>query len=266
MKKTLLAVLLAMVLPVMAQTTPTAPAAGSPAPMITVSDTAFAAGVTSALSDPNTNIVYLNQTGVNPIVNITQDGAGNRVGADATGGINPVVLSGSNQTVTIIQSGQGQAAGYNNVIDTLKLYTTSGASSVTIQQLGSSNTINATCGSGANCNNANINWKFQGDNNSLNFTGRGDSLISGINVTGNGNTFVSQMTGDNHSQLVNVNGSDNNTFNLTQTSSSPSNIVITQNGMGGTAFNISQTGSYSGVANIQATSAGGSFNITQRGR
>jgi hypothetical protein len=41
---------------------------------------------------------------------------------------------------------------------------------------------------------------------------------------------------------------------------------LAQNGAGGTTFNISQTGAFSNVANIQATSAGGSFNINQRSR
>ena len=265
MKKTLLAILLTMSFAAMAQTAPVAPTASSPAAMIQTSDTAFAAGVTTALGNATTNIVYIQQSGNTPIVNITQDGNSNRIGADALGTPNPMLLSGSNQTVTIIQSGVNGAAGNNNVINTLQLVTTAGASNVTIQQLGNSNFIDANCGGGtANCNNANVNWRFQGDSNSLNFTGSGDSLITGINTLGNGNTFNVAMTGDGHSQLVNVSG-DNNVFNLSQTASSPSNIVINQAG-GGTTFNVSQSGTYASVANIQAQSQGGSFNITQRSR
>jgi hypothetical protein len=266
MKKTLLAVLLAVALPAMSQTAPVSPTAPTIPAMISTSDTAFQAGVTTSLNDSHTNIVYIHQSGSTPTVNITQDGNGNRIGADASGTINPVILQGSNQVVTIVQEGAtNSVGGLNNVINTLQLVTTAGSSSVTIQQAGNSNFIDATCGGGsANCNNANINWAFVGNSNTLNFTGSGDHLTSGINVAGSGNQFSIAMTGDYHQQLVNVTG-DNNVFNLSQTSASPSSLVLSQNGTGST-FNISQSGTYSNVANIQSTANGGSFNITQRSR
>jgi hypothetical protein len=65
---------------------------------------------------------------------------------------------------------------------------------------------------------------------------------------------------------INLDTSNNNTVNVLQSSASMSSLALTQNGTGGTTFNISQTGTYSNVANIQATAAGGSFNIIQRSR
>jgi hypothetical protein len=239
-----------------APNTPSAPAQASPASMIAVTDTSFSAGVQTALNNATTNIIYLQQAGNNPVVNLTQDGNANRMGADASGNINAMILSGDNQNLTIVQSGDG------NLVNTLQLVTTSGISSVTIEQIGNSNIINAICGGGvANCNNANINWSFLGNSNSLDFTGGGNNLTSGINVAGNGNVFVSYMLGEGHQQLITVAG-DNNTFNLSQTSSSPSSMVVTQNGTGA-AFSVAQSGTYANVLNIQSAANGGSFNITQ---
>ena len=250
---------MAVTLPAFSQSAPTAPVAPtapSPVAMIATTDTGFSAGVRSALGAATTNIVYIQQTGNTPIVNILQDGNANRVGANAAGAINPMLLDGSNQTVTAIQQGNG------NLINTLQLVTTSGASAVQIQQLGNSNTVNAFCGdSTSNCNNANINWRFSGNTNSVNFTGQGNALTSGIDVLGNGNAFAIAMSGDLHQQLVNVRG-DNNTFNLSQTAAMASSLVINQNGTGAT-FNVSQSGTYAGVVNIQSAASGGSFNITQ---
>jgi hypothetical protein len=245
-----------------APSTPVAPTAPTPAPMIAVTDTAFSAGVTTALNQATTNIVYLQQSGNTPTVNILQDGNSNRSGASASGTINSMILQGDNQTVTIIQQGNG------NLVDTLQLVTTAGASQVTIQQIGNENSINAICGGGsANCNNANINWAFSGNSNTLNYTGSGNSLISGINVNGNGNSITDLQqgptTGSGHQQLITVTG-DNNTYNITQTASVASSIVNNQVGTG-TSFNFSQTGSYGGVINVQSQANGGSITISQHG-
>jgi hypothetical protein len=234
-----------------APTTPTAPTATVIPTGIQATDANFMAGVTTALSNATTNIVYIQQSGSTPTVSITQDGNSNKIGYGA-GTANPVMLNGDNQTVNIVQSGN------LNSVNTLALTTTSGSSTVSLLQNGNSNSANITC---ITCNAFKANWQFTGDNNSLNFSGNGANLISGANVAGNGNILNSLMTGDGHQQLVNVSG-DNNTINLTQTSATASSINLAQTGTG-TTFNISQSGSYSNVANVQATANGGSFNITQ---
>jgi len=231
--------------------------------MIAVTDTNFSAGVTAALGAATTNIVYLQQSGNTPVVNILQDGNSNRAGANASGTINALNLLGDNQKLTLVQQGDG------NLVNTLQLLTTAGSSQVTIQQVGNSNAINAFCGGGsANCNNASLNWAFVGNSNALNYTGSGNQLISGIIVNGNGNTFTDQQqgptSGAGHQQLISVSG-DNNSFNVTQTASVASSIVANQYGTG-TAFNFSQTGSYAGVINVQSAANGGSITISQRGR
>jgi hypothetical protein len=66
MKKTLLAVLLATSLPVMAQTAVTAPATPTPPTVVSVSPNA-----TAALAQSTTNRVFIDQSGENPNVNVT---------------------------------------------------------------------------------------------------------------------------------------------------------------------------------------------------
>ena len=248
---------------VFAQTVPTAPTAGTAPAITTQTSTSFASGVSSALRNATTNIIYLEQSGSTPTLSITPDGNSNRAGSDVSGSINSMVLKGNSQVVTIEQTGVG------NIINTLKLG--GDTSNVNIQQVGPLNSINAMCGdatTGAGCSNAALDWRLnssgKNSGNTLNYTGSGANLVSAIYVTGGGNTINSQQTGDNHQQLINISGSDNNTVNVLQSSASASSLVLSQNGTGSTTFNISQTGTYSNVANIQATAAGGSFNIIQR--
>jgi len=253
MKKIIIAVAIASAFAQTAwsQTAPTTPTATVVPAVIQATDQNFAAGVTTALSNPTTNIVYLQQSGSTPTVSITQDGNSNKIGY-GNGTANPVVLSGDNQTLNIIQSGN------LNSVNTLALTTTSGNSTVSLLQNGNSNSASVTC---VTCNAFQANWQFTGNSNSLNFQGNGSNLTSEASVSGNGNAITSLMTGNGHQQLVDVSG-NNNTINLTQTSATASSINLAQNGTG-TTFNISQTGTYSNVANVQTTANGGSFNITQ---
>jgi len=245
------------------QTVPGAPTAGTAPAITTENSTSFSAGVTSALHNATTNIIYLEQSGTTPTVSITQDGNSNRAGSDASGTVSSMVIKGNSQVVTIDQVGVG------NIINSLHLG--GDGANVNILQNGPLNTINATCGdssAGTGCANASLDWRLdssgrQTGGNTLNYTGQGANLVSSIYVTGGGNTINSQQTGDNHQQLINLTNTDNNTVNVLQSSATASSLVLTQNGTGSTTFNISQTGTYSNVANISATAAGGSFNIIQ---
>jgi hypothetical protein len=243
--------------PTAALVSPTIPA------MVTVSPNA-----TSALNESTTNSVFIDQSGTNPTVNMTQIGTGNKMGS----ALSPVYLRGQNQNIVVIQSGVGAASGNNNVVDLQVLNDTtalaggaSSGASVTIRQLGNSNTVDAVCGDAAgNCNKADINWRFAGNSNTMVFRGRGSELTSQIDVAGNGNAFNIAMIGDKHSQIINVDGGQN-VFNLSQTStgSTGSSIAIAQQGSG-TTYNVNQTGSVNNVLSINSVAGGGSFNILQR--
>ena len=267
MKKTLLSLALGMIIgSAFAQTAPTAPTQASAPTITTQATTRFAAGVTASLNASTTNIIYLEQTGNSPTVSINQDGNSNRAGSDASGAINSMVLNGNNQVVTIDQTGN------LNVINTLKV--TGNAANVYLLQLGDSNSANVSVGQTTSAsatqgvtNTAALDWRFTGNSNALNYTGNGPALQAAVYVTGNGNTLnMTQTSTAGQQALIDLTNSDNNTVNVSQTSASLSSLVLSQTGTGSTTFNIAQSGTYANVANIQAVSAGGSFNIIQRSR
>jgi hypothetical protein len=238
---------------VFAQSAPTSPTAPTIPTMITVSPNAAA-----ALADATTNSIFIDQNGINPTVNMTQIGSGNKMGSSTT----PVYLRGINQNIVGIQSGN------NNTISTLQIVNGAGGSvgaTVTIQQIGNSNTADIMCGdTTAGCDKANINYRFTGNSNTMLFRGQGSDITSQVDVSGNGNAFNIAVNGNKHSQIVSVAG-DNNVFNLAQnsTGTNGSSIVIAQQGTG-TTYNVQQSGSIDNVLNIRSTANGGSFNVLQR--
>ena len=251
---------------VYAQTAPTAPTQAS-APAITdQSTTRFAAGVTASLSASTTNIIYLEQTGTSPTISINQDGNSNRAGTDQTGTINSMILDGNSQVVTIDQTGN------SNKINTMKIK--GNQASVYLLQLGNSNAADISAGqttsvSGTAAGNTNalLDMRFDGNSNTLNYTGNGTTLQAALYVKGNGNTLnLEQQSTAGQQMLINLDTSNNNTVNVLQSSASMSSLVLAQNGTGSTTFNVSQTGTYANTANISAIAAGGSFNIIQRSR
>lgn len=261
MKKTYLAILLAIAMPAFAQTAVTAPTAPTVPATVTVSPNANA-----ALATATTNRIFIDQSGSNPDVNMTQDGTGNKAGSSAR----PVYLRGADQKIVTRQIGN------NNEINLEVVNPTTGASvgaTVTIQQIGDGNKVDAACGYGTastgspaltGCKNADLNWKFTGNNNEFQFRGTGDDLKSAVTVAGNGNKFWIDAVGDKHSQTLMVTG-DNNEFNLNQrsTGSSGSSIWIDQTGTGA-RFTVAQTGTVDNVLNIKSVATGGTFNITQK--
>jgi hypothetical protein len=261
MKKTLLAILLAVTLPAMAQTAVTAPAAPVIPTMVTVSPNA-----TAALANATTNRIFIDQSGDNPNVNMTQDGTGNAAGS----GGRPIYLRGIDQIVVTRQ------IGVNNDISLEAVNNTTGTGqgvNITIQQIGNTNRVDAACGYGnasdgttalSGCKAADINWKFTGNSNDLQFRGTGDDLKSAVDVTGNSNIFRIDAIGDKHSQTIKVAG-DSNTFDINQRSAGAagSSIWVDLAGNSNT-FTMSQTGTIDNVINIKSVSNSGTFNITQK--
>jgi hypothetical protein len=261
MKKTILAIVLAAALPVMAQTAVSAPTTPTIPNMITVSPNA-----TAALASATTNRVFIDQSGANPNVNVTQEGSGNIQGSAAR----PVYLRGIDQTVVTRQIGNTNEI----MLEAVNATTGSGQGvNITIQQIGNNNAVDAACGYGTasdgttaltGCKAADINWKFTGNNNELQFRGTGDDLKSAIDVTGNTNQFFIDAVGDKHTQTIKVVG-DTNTFNINQrsTGAAGSSIWVDLNGNSNT-MTIAQTGSVDNVLNIKSVSNSGTFNIVQK--
>jgi hypothetical protein len=261
MKKVLATFLFTAVTTAIAQTAVTAPSAPTIPTMATVSPNA-----TAALAIATTNRIFIDQSGDSPDVNMTQDGTGNKAGSAQR----PVYLRGIDQTVVTKQ------IGVNNNINLELVNDTTGSGkgvTVTVQQIGDSNIVDAACGYGTastggtaltGCNAADLNWKFTGDSNDFQFRGTGADLKSAVDVTGDSNVFRIDVIGDKHSQTIKVAG-DTNTFNINQrsTGAAGSSIWVDLAGNSNT-FTMSQTGTIDSVINIKSVSNSGTFNITQK--
>ena len=261
MKQTIITILLTAAFPVMAQTAVSAPSAPVIPNMVTVSPNA-----TAALANATTNRIFIDQSGDNPNVNMTQDGTGNAAGS----GGRPIYLRGIDQVIVTRQ------IGVSNEISLEAVNNTTGSGqgvNITIQQIGNSNRVDAACGYGnasdgttalSGCKAADINWKFTGNSNDLQFRGTGDDLKSAVDVTGNSNIFRIDAIGNKHSQTIKVAG-DTNTFDINQrsTGAAGSSIWVDLTGNSNT-FTMSQTGTIDNVINIKSVSNSGMFNITQK--
>jgi hypothetical protein len=261
MKQLLLVLALFAAFPAMAQTAVTAPSAPVIPNMVTVSPNA-----TAALAIATTNRIFIDQSGDNPNVNMTQDGTGNAAGS----GGRPVYLRGIDQKIVTRQIGVSNDISLEAVNDTTG---TGKGVNITIQQIGDSNKVDAACGYGTastggtaltGCNAADFNWKFTGDSNDFQFRGTGADLKSAVDVSGDSNIFRIDAIGDKHSQTIKVAG-DTNTFDINQrsTGATGSSVWVDLTGNSNT-FTISQTGTIDSVVNIKSVSNSGIFNITQK--
>jgi hypothetical protein len=261
MKQTIITILLAAAFPAMAQTAVSAPSAPVIPTMITVSPNA-----TSALATASTNRIFIDQSGANPNVNMTQDGSGNKAGS----AVRPIYLRGIDQTIVTKQVGATNEINLEVINDTTG---TGKGSTVTIQQIGNTNTVDAACGFGTastggtaltGCNSFDANWKFTGNSNLLQYRGTGADQTSSVDVTGNSNSFYMDVIGDKHTQTIKVAG-DTNTFNINQRSTGAAGSSIWVDLAGNSNnFTISQTGTIDSVVNIKSISNSGIFNITQK--
>lgn len=285
MKKTIITIMLLTAFPVFAQSVAvTPPSPNAPVnPVLNVS-----ANAVSALGSNTTNRVFIDQSGENPDVSITQTGVGNTVGSHAsyTKAITnipqrlvgsgtrsftvdtPITLRGADQDLTVVQTGN------NNTISLrAENPTTSGDGvNINIQQIGNSNFVDASCGGGTSstgtalttCKDATISWKWTGNSNVMQFKGSGDSLNSQVEVTGNSNEMYIDAIGDRHSQVIRVAG-DFNVFNISQTGNSTNGSSVWVDLTGNSnKFAISQAGTQDNVVHIKSVANTGNWNIVQR--
>lgn len=261
MKKVLLALALASAFPVFAQT-----AVDLPTPPVIPATATTSPNAAAALNNATTNQVFIDQSGINPDVNVVQEGSGNIAGSAAR----PMYLRGADQVLVTIQQGN------NNTINLELSNPVAGSNvgaTVTIQQLGDSNVVDAACGYGTSsdgvidltgCKAADLNWKFTGSANSLQFRGTGDDLKSAATVNGSANTIKIDALTDKQSQTLKISG-DFNDVNIKQDSlgASGSSVLIDQTGTGA-RFVIQQGGTVDNVVNIKSVATGGTFTVSQR--
>lgn len=220
----------------------------------------------AALSSATTNRIFLDQGGDNPQINLNQTGNSNRQGSQ----LSPIYLRGIGQSVTTIQTGN------SNEIDLAVVNATTGSgvgATVNAQQIGNSNKIDAACGSGTasdgttaltGCKAADLNWKFSGNSNTLQYRATGDNQRSAVTVSGNWNSFLIDSLSASNSQTLQVTG-DNNSMNILQkgTGASGGSVWVDLTGSSN-SIAVTQSGAVDSVANIKSASNSGVINIHQK--
>jgi hypothetical protein len=203
----------------------------------------------SAISWATDNSIYIDQTGDNSTITMTQDGAGNRVKGILTNGTagantDPAKLKGDNQTVTINQVGP------NNLL-TLGASTTTGTNGKGID-------INYSVDTGGNIAFINSNNNNQGVSagNLIDIIQLGGNAIATVSMLGNTNSLTVRSSGGGGNSIDAIIDADNVTAVVDQTLGGSNDTTLNLTGNKGTV-NVTSTG----AANItNVTQSGGGAN------
>ena len=222
------------------------------------------------------NSIYIDQSGDNTSVTVTQDGAGNVVrGIQGVGSDNttPAKIYGNSNTVTIDQVGSGNTLNFGVTTTVVNGYT------------GNQFNYSITGNNSTAIINSNSNGQGTSGSNIIDITQTGNSSYANINVLGSknsvtatttggsGNSVTSAINGDSNTQSIMFSGGGGNTANVTQgtTGATNSNGTVSITGVGASnSVTVSQTGGVAGVTNGDSAtvSLNGSSNtvgITQQG-
>ena len=236
------------------------------------------------------NSIYIDQSGDNSTIDVTQTGAGNVVrGIQGVGSSNttPAKIYGDNNAVDIRQIGStntlslgvntSTATGRSYGVD-LTYYVTGNSGTAVIN---SNNAASGTSGSNfidvrQTGNSAGLNLNVLGSkndftavtsggsNNSITATINADSTVNNISMTGGGSNSLTQTITSNKA-----------TNNITTVGAS-NGIVLTQSGTAGTnghaftldltgssnTFNVTQGGTIDTTVNLKSVGSGNAWNIT----
>jgi hypothetical protein len=198
------------------------------------------------------NSIYIDQSGSNSTISITQDGYGNVVKGIASGNSTPATIYGINNAVTVNQVGMSNTLSLGVQTTTGGTTTLPDGSTVSVPTINYSVTgNNATAVIDSNNDGAGAS---RGTYISIDQTG--NSANANINVRGNNNAIKAVTSGgDNNSVVATVKG-NTNVDNVVLTGDSNS-VTITQ----GTALQ----GSNNNTVGIKASGASNTFGITQTG-
>lgn len=236
------------------------------------------------------NSIYIDQSGDNSTIDVTQTGAGNVVrGIQGVGSSNstPAKIYGDNNAVDVRQIGStntlnlgvntSTATGRSYGID-LTYYVTGNSATATI------NSNNAGTGtSGSNFidvrqtgNSAGLNLNILGSKNDFTAVtsgGASNSIVATINADSTVNNI--SMTGGGSNTLTETITSNKATNNITTVGAS-NGITLTQSGTAGTnghaftldltgsssTFNVTQSGTIDTTVNLKSVGSGNTWNIT----
>ena len=242
----------------------------------------------SAVAFGADNSIYIDQSGDNSTITITQEGAGNTVrGLPGTGtsNVTPATISGDNNTVVIDQIGSGNMLKFgiatttggtgmpsirysvtgNNADATIKSMNPGSVADspiIDVQQIGNFAFLSIDQ-RGMGPNNTITALQNGGNNNSLTVDQNSDvQSTATINQTGGGGntTTINQSGGANSATVTTVGAT--NTTTIVQAGSHTSVVDIT--GSGNNTL-IDQSGvAGSNIANYKAVGSGNTTSITQR--
>lgn len=169
------------------------------------------------------NSVYIDQTGDNSTITMTQDGSGNRIKgilANGTAGNNTdhSVLSGNNQTVVIQQVGQ------NNVLS-MGLKTAIGSNGKGIDL-----TYIATNGGNTAYINSNNDGTGQSQGNTVNINQSGGNAVTNLNLLGNDNSLAVTTAGGANNKFVATMNANETVTTINQTGGAGNETTLNMTG------------------------------------
>lgn len=166
------------------------------------------------------NDIYVEQSGDGSTVDILQDGTGNTIGDSIT----PAYIGGGANTVNIQQIGSSNS---------LEAVVNGAATDTTVTTNGSNNVQSITCGTAqsGSCSGSVITQTVTGDTNTITQAlGAGANHTSNITVTGDDNTVThtSTATGTTSANIT-VSGSTN-TIGVTQAGMTTQSVTVDSTG------------------------------------
>jgi len=190
------------------------------------------------------NSIYIDQTGSNAVINITQDGAGNTVKALTSNRTDAAIINADGANIAITQVGSGNTASLG-----VSASVTSGISTDITYSTGTNGTTNST---------AIINVNAGGS--------QADASKTSINVlqTGNSSKFEADVKGTGNSISATTAGPSDDVYSKMRGSSNTANISFSGTGGSNQAI-LDQSGTGSNAIGINVSSTGNLFGITQVG-
>jgi len=189
------------------------------------------------------NSIYIDQTGSNAVINITQDGAGNTVKALTSNRTDAAIINADGANIAITQVGSG-----NTVSLGVSASVTSGISTDITYSTGTSGVTGSTAifnvNAGGNQSNA--------SKTSINVLQTGNSSKFEADVTGTGNSISATTAGPSDDVYSKMRGSSN-TANISFSGTGGSNqAILDQSGTGNNAIgiNVSSTGNLFGITQV----------------
>lgn len=216
------------------------------------------------------NSIYIDQSGDNTNVTMTQDGAGNIVrGIQGVGSSNttPAKIVGNDNTVSIQQIGSGNRLdfGINTTIANAA------------QQNGNVFNYRVTGNNGIAIINSNNDGQGTSASNYVDIDQTGNNSYTNINILGTNNKIVGVTDGGSNNSITSVISGESNVQNISMTGGGANQISTTQAGNAGNIdltsvgagnhYTIAQSGGstngHSAVVDINGSS--NTVNITQQG-